>query len=97
MADDAFYEDLEDAMIMSDVGVTTTLKVIDAVKTEAARQGVNTTREIKKILRDYLYELMRVDDSYYDFEKQKSIISVYCCTKNRLQVSMVVVSTTTGL
>ncbi|OON85463.1 signal recognition particle-docking protein FtsY [Oribacterium sp. C9] len=76
VADDAFYEDLEDAMIMSDVGVTTTLKVIDAVKTEAARQGVNTTREIKKILRDYLYELMRVDDSYYDFEKQKSIISV---------------------
>ncbi len=76
VADDAFYEDLEDAMIMSDVGVTTTLKVIDAVKTEAARQGVNTTREVKKILRDYLYELMRVDDSYYDFEKQKSIISV---------------------
>ncbi|SFG08998.1 signal recognition particle-docking protein FtsY [Oribacterium sp. WCC10] len=76
VADDAFYEDLEDAMIMSDVGVTTTLKVIDAVKTEASRQGVNTTREIKKILRDYLYELMRVDDSYYDFEKQKSIISV---------------------
>ncbi|ETP73844.1 signal recognition particle-docking protein FtsY [Lachnospiraceae bacterium JC7] len=76
VADDAFYEDLEDAMIMSDVGVNTTLKVIDAVKTEAARQGVNTTREIKKILRDYLYELMRVDDSYYEFEKQKSIISV---------------------
>lgn len=76
VADDAFYEDLEDAMIMSDVGVTTTLKVIDAVKSEADRQGVNTTREVKKILRDYLYELMRVDDSYYEFEKQKSIISV---------------------
>ena len=76
VADDAFYEDLEDAMIMSDVGVTTTLKVIDAVKTEADRQGVNTTREVKKIMKDYLYELMRVDDSYYDFEKQKSIISV---------------------
>ena len=76
VADDAFYEDLEDAMIMSDVGVTTTLKVIDAVKTEAERQGVNTTREVKKILREYLYELMRVDDSYYEFEHQKSIISV---------------------
>ena len=75
-ADEAFYEDLEDAMIMSDVGVTTTLKIIDAVKSEAKRQGVNTTREAKKILRDYLYELMRVDESYYDFERQKSIISV---------------------
>ena len=76
VADEAFYEGLEDAMIMSDVGVTTTLKIIDAVKTEAKRQGVNTTREVKKILRDYLYELMRVDESYYDFERQKSIISV---------------------
>ena len=33
VADDAFYEGLEDAMIMSDVGVTTTLKIVDALKT----------------------------------------------------------------
>ncbi|HAT01823.1 MAG TPA: signal recognition particle-docking protein FtsY [Oribacterium sp.] len=76
VADDSFYEDLEDAMIMSDVGVTSTLKIIDAVKSEAKRQNVTTTKEVKKILHDYLYELMRVDSSYYDFEHQKSIISV---------------------
>ncbi len=63
-------------MIMSDVGVTTAIKIIDAVKSEAARKDAKTTAEVKKILRAYLYELMRVDDSYYDFEKQKSIISV---------------------
>ena len=63
-------------MIMSDVGVTSTLKIIDAVKSEAKRQNVTTTKEVKKILHDYLYELMRVDSSYYDFEHQKSIISV---------------------
>ena len=45
VADEAFYEDLEDAMIMSDVGVTTTLKIIDAVKSEAKRQGVELTEE----------------------------------------------------
>ena len=76
IADDAFYEALEDAMIMSDVGVNSTLKIIDAVKTEAKAENVTTTREVKRILRDYLYELMRVDDSYYEFTKQKSIISV---------------------
>lgn len=76
VADDSFYEELEDAMIMSDVGVNTTLKIIDAVKHEAERRGVNLTRDVKKILADYLYELMRVDESYYEFEKQKSIISV---------------------
>lgn len=76
LADDAFYEDLEDAMIMSDVGVNSTLKIMEAVKSEAKRQNATTTRDVKKILRDYLYELMRVDSSYYDFEHQKSIISV---------------------
>lgn len=76
VADDAFYEELEDAMIMSDVGVNTTLKIIEAVQHEAERQGVNLTRDIRRILRDYLYELMRADESYYAFEKQKSIISV---------------------
>lgn len=75
-ADDEFYEKLEDAMIMSDVGVDTTMKIIDAVRHEADRQGVNMTKDVKKILRDYLYELMRVDDSYYEFAHQKSIISV---------------------
>ena len=75
-ADDKFYEKLEDAMIMSDVGVDTTMKIIDAVRHEADRQGVNMTKDVKKILRDYLYELMRVDDSYYEFAHQKSIISV---------------------
>lgn len=76
IADDEFYEKLEDAMIMSDVGVDTTMKIIDAVRHEADRQGVNMTKDVKKILRDYLYELMRVDDSYYEFAHQKSIISV---------------------
>lgn len=76
IADDSFYEELEDAMIMSDVGVNSTLKILDAVKSEAQVKGVNTTREVRQILKDYLLELMRVDESYYAFEKQKSIISV---------------------
>lgn len=75
-ADEAFYEGLEDAMIMSDVGVNTTMKILDAVRSEAERRGVSTTREVKSILREYLYELMRTDDSYYEFEDTRSIISV---------------------
>ena len=75
-ADEEFYESLQDAMIMSDVNVNTALRITDAVREEASRQGTNSVREIRRILKDYLYELMRVDESYYDFEKQKSIVSV---------------------
>ncbi len=76
VADDAFYDELEEVMVMSDVGISTAMKIIDAVRHEAGRQGVNLTKDVKKILRNYLYELMRVDDSFYEFERQKSIISV---------------------
>lgn len=71
-----FYENLEDAMIMSDVGVNTSLKITDAIRTEAERQNIKNVKDAKKLLKDYLYELMRPDDSYFDFEKEKSIISV---------------------
>lgn len=71
-----FYEDLEDAMIMSDVGVNTSLKITEAIRSEAERQNIKNVKDAKKLLKDYLYELMRPDDSYFDFEKEKSIISV---------------------
>ena len=76
VADDSFYEELEDAMIMSDVGADAALRIIDAVRREAKRKGCNLTKDVRKILKDYLYELMRTDESYYEFERQKSIISV---------------------
>ena len=76
VADDSFYEELEDAMIMSDVGADAALRIIDAVRREAKRKGCNLTKDVRKILKDYLYELMRADESYYEFERQKSIISV---------------------
>ncbi|MFC2734699.1 MAG: signal recognition particle receptor subunit alpha, partial [Oribacterium sp.] len=76
VADDSFYEELEDALIMSDVGADAALRIIDAVRREAKRKGCNLTKDVRKILKDYLYELMRTDESYYEFERQKSIISV---------------------
>ena len=64
VADDSFYEELEDAMIMSDVGADAALRIIDAVRREAKRKGCNLTKDVRKILKDYLYELMRTDESY---------------------------------
>ena len=75
-ADEEFYEELEEAMIQSDVSYPSCMRIIDAVKREADRKGVNLTKDVQKILKDYLLDTMSVDEDYYNFEKEKSIISV---------------------
>ena len=76
VADEEFYEELEEAMIQSDVSYPSCMRIIDAVRREADRKGVNLTKDVQKILKDYLLDTMSVDEDYYNFEKEKSIISV---------------------
>lgn len=76
VADEEFYEELEEAMIQSDVSYPSCMRIIDAVKREVDRKGVNLTKDVQKILKDYLLDTMSVDEDYYNFEKEKSIISV---------------------
>ena len=76
VADEAFYEELEEAMILSDVSHSSCMRIIDAVKREANQRGVNLTRDVQKILKDYILDLMMVEEGYYAFEQEKSIISV---------------------
>ena len=76
VADEEFYEELEEAMIQSDVSYPSAMRIIDAVKREATQKNVNLTKDVQKILRDYLSDLLSVDEDYYRFEQEKSIVSV---------------------
>jgi signal recognition particle-docking protein ftsY len=76
VVDDDFYEELEEAMIQSDVSYPSAMRIIDAVKREATQKNVNLTKDVQKILRDYLSDLLSVDEDYYRFEQEKSIVSV---------------------
>ena len=76
VVDDDFYEELEEAMIQSDVSYPSAMRIIDAVKREATKKNVNLTKDVQKILRDYLSDLLSVDEDYYRFEQEKSIVSV---------------------
>ena len=76
VVDDDFYEELEEAMIQSDVSYPSAMRIIDAVKREATQKNVNLTKDVQKILKDYLSDLLSVDEDYYRFEQEKSIVSV---------------------
>lgn len=49
-ADDEFFEELEEILIMSDIGAVTSAQIIDSLKVTAANQKINDAEEIKRLL-----------------------------------------------
>ncbi|WP_262245096.1 signal recognition particle-docking protein FtsY [Parapedobacter soli] len=65
--DDDVLDDLEEVLVTSDVGVTTTLKIIDRIEARVARDKYINTSELNAILRDEIQGLLAENNSA-DFE-----------------------------
>lgn len=74
--DDDLYEELEEALIMGDVGINTTEDILDSLKASVKENRVKIPAELKKLLFDEIYERLCVREDAYDFEKEKSVIMV---------------------
>lgn len=61
--DDSVLDDLEEVLITSDVGVETTLKVIERIETRVARDKYVSTSELNEILRDEIAALLAENNS----------------------------------
>lgn len=56
--DEEFLEDLEEILIVSDVGMDTTMKIIERLREEIKKRGLTDTKEIKLVLQEILEELL---------------------------------------
>ncbi len=74
--DDDFYEELEEILIMGDIGVNATAEIINRLKTQVREQHLKAPSECKQLLIEGIKEQMRVDETAYDFEKEQSVIMV---------------------
>lgn len=74
--DDDFYEELEELLIMSDMGVATTQMIIDDIKDKVKDLHLKTTDQCRSVLMDSIKERMTPDGTAYDFEKGKAVILV---------------------
>lgn len=74
VVDDDFYEELEEIMIMSDMGVRTTDEIISNLKERVINENIQNTVEVKKLLMDTIKDQMRVNEADFAFEDQKSLI-----------------------
>lgn len=72
--DDDFYDDLEEVLITSDIGVKTTEEILDEMKDEIKSRHLKKTDECKQLLVDLSKEKMAVCEADYEFEKGPSII-----------------------
>ena len=74
--DDDFYEELEEILIMGDIGVNATMEIVARLKSQVKEQHIKEPRECKQLLIEGIKEQMRVDETAYDFEKKQSVIMV---------------------
>lgn len=61
--DDDFLDNLEEIFITSDVGVETTLKIIDRIQKRAARDKYVNTAELNELLKEEITELLTENDN----------------------------------
>ncbi|MFR0887576.1 signal recognition particle-docking protein FtsY [Gallintestinimicrobium sp.] len=74
--DDEFYEELEETMIMGDLGGRATEEILDRLKEQVNDQGICDPQDCREILIDSIREQMHVGKAAYDFEKEQSVVMV---------------------
>ena len=74
--DDEFYEELEEILIMGDIGVNATSNILDRLKQQVKEQHIKEPSACKQLLIDSIKEQMQVGETAYDFEKKQSVILV---------------------
>ena len=74
--DDDFYEELEEALIMGDIGIDTTMSIMEALRQKVKEQKIKDPAECKALLINSIKEQMDLGDNAYEFENRKSVVLV---------------------
>ena len=74
--DDDFYEELEEILIMGDIGVNATTAIVERLKQQVKEKHIKEPSEWKQLVIESIKEQMQVPEDAYDFENQQSVIMV---------------------
>ena len=74
--DDDFYEELEEVLVMADIGVYTTQKIIEDLKVQVKEQHITEPAACQEVLVESIKKQMAVEEDAYDFENEKCVILV---------------------
>ena len=74
--DDDFYEELEEVLVMADIGIHTTEKIIEDLKIKVKENHIKDPSECRDYLIRSIKEQMSVSEDAYDFENKKTVLLV---------------------
>lgn len=74
--DDDFYEEIEEILIMGDIGVRATENILDTLKAKVKENHIKKPEECKEILIESIKEQMQVGETAYRFEDEKAVVLI---------------------
>lgn len=74
--DEEMLEELEEILIMSDIGVDTSVKIIDDLRNKIKKEKIQNEEEVKIVLKDIMEKILEVGESELKLETTPSIILV---------------------
>ena len=74
--DEDFYEEIEEILIMGDIGINATNDIIENLKAKVKENKIKEPSECKELLISSIKEQMDIGENAYDFENRKSVVLV---------------------
>jgi len=74
--DEDFYEELEETLIMGDMGIQTTMAVIEELKATVKEQHIKDPAQCREVLIESIRKKMDLGENAYEFEHRKSVVLV---------------------
>ena len=74
--DDDFYEEIEETLIMGDLGIETTMSIVENLRRQVKEKGIKEPEECKELLIESIKAQMDLGENAYEFENRKSVVLV---------------------
>ena len=74
--DEEFLEELEEILIMSDIGIETSTKIIDKLRERMKKEKIEDEEEVKKVLREEMQDILNIENKGLQLNTKPSIILV---------------------
>lgn len=74
--DDDFYEEIEETLIMGDLGIQTTMSIVEDLRKKVKDQHIKDPSECKALLMESMKQQMDLGENAYEFENRRSVVLV---------------------
>ena len=74
--DEDFYEELEEILVMGDLGIHATERILEDLRRKVKENHIKEPADCKQFLIDSIKDQMKVEETAYRFEEEKSVLLV---------------------